>query len=977
MKRTKRGMALILAAVMAVSCLTTILLAASKPWTGVGIGELSQYYETGNNADPGRVSNVKGDSGGTSYGLYMFVEGTVTNFINWLKQQPKGSTYYDFGDTLWRAYNFDVNGNENPGYGTNFKTVWQSIGHGKNSNEFGQAQTEFWGSTQYTQLVSNIERLFRGFDIDNYSVALKNVFWSRSVHHGVGVTYGANSDDKMSGATGVIARAFRSLGGFKNQSEAELIAAIYAECSRLDPVGKYKEDNMDTYTAQKYGVYGRSMAYFNVNSGGVQTSVYSRLHVNEPSDALVMRYVNSTPDIAEGKYTLLYINNNEQTHGLDPSQSTLVTADKAVKLQITYYSGEKYTIATTDGSQRLTISGGKPVLASPAADNNQFWVIYGSTSSGYTLQNVGTKQYVTVTVTSKEVTEDGSDVLTRDERVAAMITAVDEDTLDETTQARFEELTTAEVTALTEEHLKGKSEDEIKADLDKLEAAEKAMYDFIVSLPEDEDKITEEHQKQYSELENAYLESIKNFTGKTLDEIIDIVAGKLVDEQMAAEAEAPKPSTTVTTYTVGLTDESAKAARWSLNKLGGTNDWTLTGLFYPGCDDSDAIGGTVTHHLTDGNSSFPLRGVISCTKSISSVTVEVKGTSGEPGFTVTGSGKGNWFDLWELDKSATFSSLKQGTYKLTIYGRNASGEVSIWSDSFTVGAKDSSAPAVKDDTYTVTFKNGSNTVTRTYKLGDTYGTLPTASGEGFQGWFTDDGEQIFENSIVAAEDHTITAKFGTLYTVTFKVDGSVYRSRQLAKDSPIVAPSNPFKSADSSYVYSFSHWVDGSGKRFVEGRTYMPAGDVTYTAVFTKTANSGGGTGGGTGGSTGGNTGTNTPTPSGNYLTGVSPSTSVSAMNSAGYTIYSGSAKVTSGLVGTGMTAVSSSATVTIVVTGDVSGDGKITITDVVKLQKSVVGSGSLSGAYAKAADINGDGKVTITDVVQAAQVTVGQRTIG
>lgn len=966
-------MALILAAVMAVSCATTILLAASKPWTGVGIGELSQYYETGNNADPGRVSNVKGDSGGTSYGLYMFVEGTVTNFINWLKQQPKGSTYYDFGDTLWRAYNFDVNGNENPGYGTNFKTVWQSIGHGKNSNEFGQAQTEFWGSTQYTQLVSNIERLFSGFDIDNYSIALKNVFWSRSVHHGVGVTYGANSDDKMSGATGVIARAFRSLGGFKNQSEAELIAAIYAECSRLDPVGKYKEDNMDTYTAQKYGVYGRSMAYFNVNSGGVQTSVYSRLHVNEPSDALVMRYVNSTPDIAEGKYTLLYINNNEQTHGLDPSQSTLVTANKAVKLQITYYSGEKYTIATTDGSQRLTISGGKPVLASPAADNNQFWVIYGSTSSGYTLQNVGTKQYVTVTVTSKEVTEDGSDVLTRDERVAAMITAVDEDTLDETTQARFEELTTAEVTALTEEHLKDKSEDEIKADLDKLEAAEKAMYDFIVSLPEDEDKITEEHQKQYSELENAYLESIKNFTGKTLDEIIAIVAGKLVDEQMAAEAEAPKPSTTVTTYTVGLTDESAKAARWSLNKLGGTDDWTLTGLFYPGCDDSDAIGGTVTHHLTEGNSSFPLRGVISCTKSISSVTVEVKGTSGEPGFTVTGSGKGNWFDLWELDEYATFSSLKQGTYKLTIYGRNASGEVPIWSDGFTIGAKDSSAPAAKDDTYTVTFKNGSNTVTRTYKLGDTYGTLPTASGEGFQGWFTDDGEQIFENSIVAAEDHTITAKFGTLYTVTFKVDGSVYRSRQLAKDSPIVAPSNPFKSADRSYVYSFSHWVDDSGKRFVEGRTYMPAGNVTYTAVFTKTANSGGGTGGGTGGSTGGET----PKPSGNYLTGVSPSTSVSAMNSAGYTIYSGSTKVTSGLVGTGMTAVSSSATVTIVVTGDVSGDGKITITDVVKLQKSVVGSGSLSGAYAKAADINGDGKVTITDVVQAAQVTVGQRTIG
>lgn len=969
-------MALILAAVMAVSCATTILLAASKPWTGVGIGELSQYYETGNNADPGRVSNVKGDSGGTSYGLYMFVEGTVTNFINWLKQQPKDSTYYAIGDRLYNAYAYNTSGQYYPGFGSNFKNTWQEIGR-NNRTEFAQAQTEFWGSTQYTQLVSNIERLFSGFDIDNYSVALKNVFWSRSVHHGVGVTYGANSDDKMSGATGVIARAFRSLGGFKNQSEAELIAAIYAECSRLDPVGKYKEDNMDTYTAQKYGVYGRSMAYFNVNSGGVQTSVYSRLHVNEPSDALVMRYVNSTPDIAEGKYTLLYINNNEQTHGLDPNQSTLVTADKAVKLQITYYSGEKYTIATADGSQRLTISGGKPVLASPAADNNQFWVIYGSTSSGYTLQNVGTKQYVTVTVTSKEVTEDGQ---SRDDLIAAKISEIAQTPAKGQTNAAaadFSARLEKKLNDLFEEQFEGKADEaimaEIKANIsamqDITEETKTALTQKLESLTQSEEK-TEDLEARIMEsfTEDELLLLTEAMTGKSIETVIVEVVGEMVDEDLKNN-----PTTTVTTYTVGLTDESAKAARWSLNKLGGTDDWTLTGLFYPGCDDSDAIGGTVTHHLTDGNSSFPLRGVISCTKSISSVTVEVKGTSGEPGFTVTGSGKGNWFDLWELDKSATFSSLKQGTYKLTISGRNASGEVSIWSDSFTVGAKDSSAPAVKDDTYTVTFKNGSNTVTRTYKLGDTYGTLPTASGEGFQGWFTDDGEQIFENSIVAAEDHTITAKFGTLYTVTFKVDGSVYRSRQLAKDSPIVAPSNPFKSADSSYVYSFSHWVDGSGKRFVEGRTYMPAGDVTYTAVFTKTANSGGGTGGSTGGSTGGET----PKPSGNYLTGVSPSTSVSAMNNAGYTIYSGSAKVTSGLVGTGMTAVSSSATVTIVVTGDVSGDGKITITDVVKLQKSVVGSGSLSGAYAKAADINGDGKVTITDVVQAAQVTVGQRTIG
>ena len=952
-------MALVLATVMLVSCVTTILLAASKPWIDTKLGSLSQYYETGNSADPGLISTVDEDSGGTSYGLYMFVEGTVATFMDWLKKSDN-AVYRGFGDTLYNAYAYNTRGEYYPGFGTNFKNTWQSIGHGKNSAEFGQAQTEFWGSTQYTELITNVERLFPGFDIDNYSIALKNVFWSRSVHHGVGVTSGAKSSDGKSGATGVIYRAFNALGGFKNQSEAELIAAIYAECSRLDPKGMYKEGNMETLTATKYGVYGRSMAYFNVNGGGVQTSVYSRLHVNEPADALVMRYANTSPGIAEGKYTLTYINGSEQNHGLDPSKSTLVDSKNAVQLQLTYYDNDCYILSTADG-QRLAISNGKLVLEAPSTSSSQFWSISGG--SGYTLQNMGTKQYVTVTVTSKEVTSDGSDVLTRDERVAAMITAVNEDTLDETTQARFEELTTAEVTALTKEHLKGKSEEEIKADLVKLEDAEKAMYDFIVSLPEDEDKITEEHQKQFSELENAYLESIKNFTGKTLDEIIAIVAGKLVDEQMAAEAAT---TTTITTYTTGVTDSGEKAARWSLNKATGRDAWTLTGMFYPGCSDSDAIGNKVTHHLTEGNSSFPIRGVVSCTQGIRSVTVEVRNSAGG-GFTATGTGSGNWFDLWTLDDRCTFSSLKQGTYTLTITGINSDGQsVQLLSSSFTVGARDSGTTGtISQEKYTVTFKNGNTVVkTKVYKLGDTYGELPEITTEGFQGWFTSDGVQIFSNSMVAAEDHTVEAKFGTLYTVTFKVDGSVVRTRQLAKDSLIQAPANPVKAATSKYVYSFSHWVDDSGKQFVANVTYMPAGNVTYTAVFTQTANSGG-NGGGT-----------TPTPSGNYLTGVSPSTSVSSLTASGYTVYNGSTKVTSGLVGTGMTAVSNGTSVTIVVTGDVSGDGRITITDVVKLQSSVAGASKLSGAYAKAGDINGDGKVTITDVVQAAQVTVGQRTI-
>lgn len=975
-------MALILAAVMAVSCLTTILLAASKPWTEIDLGSLSQYYETGTNADPGRISNVDGDSGGTSYGLYMFVEKTVTSFMDWLKKSDS-AVYRGFGDRLYNAYAYNTSGQYYPGFGSNFKNTWQEIGR-NNRTEFAQAQTDFWRETQYTQLVANVEGQYKGFDIDNYSNALKNVFWSRSVHHGVGATYGSTKNtDGMSGATGVICRAFKALGGFKNQSEAELIAAIYAECSKLDTNGKWDEDNMETLTAKKYGIYGRSMAYFNINSGGVQTSVYSRLHVNEPADALVMRYTHSDPDIPEGEYTLLYNNNGEQSHGLGKSVSTLTAAADAMMLRLTYYNNGYY-ILTNDDGQRLSVSGGKLVLEAPSTSNNQFWILGGG--SGYTLQNVGTKQYVTVTVTSADVTADGQN---RDDLIAAKIKEIAQAPAVGQTNAAAEDFSARlekKLNDLFDEQFKDKDDEAIMAEITaNISAMQDITEENKTTLIKKLESLAQSEEETEDDLEARIMESFtadelllltEAMTGKSIETVIVEVVGEMVDEDLKNN-----PTTTVTTYTVGMTDASDKAARWALNKATGRDAWTLTGLFYPGCKDSDGIGGTISHVLTEDNSSFPLRGVISCTQGIRTVVVEVSKVNGSGGFTATGSGGGKtWFDLWELDSQATFSKLTQGSYTMTISGTGSDGkEEELLSTGFTVGAKDSNTPSGLDkEEYTVTFMNGNTQVaTKTYSLGDVYGKLPEVSGAGFVGWFTKDGRQVYENSMVAAENHTLSAQFGTLYTVSFKVDGEVIRSRQLSANDLIVAPSNPVKAADKNYVYSFSHWVDGSGNRFVENMTYMPAGNVTYTAVFTKSPNSGGNTGGGTGGNTGGSTGGETPKPSGNYLTGVSPSTSVSAMNRAGYTIYSGSTKVTSGLVGTGMTAVSSSATVTIVVTGDVSGDGKITITDVVKLQKSVVGSGSLSGAYAKAADINGDGKVTITDVVQAAQVTVGQRTIG
>lgn len=969
-------MALILAAVMAVSCATTILLAASKNWANPELGSLSQYYETGTNADPGAVSNVNGDPGGVSYGLYMFSSnaGTLDGFRSWLSNQKSNNVYLNFSAELDRAYGTNSSGGSQAGYGPNFRATWAAIGHGSNSREFGQAQTQYWLEMRYTPLIKKLEAKYRSLDLGNYSIALKNVLWSRSVQHGV------------DGAYNVVTRAIDNrLGGFKNQSETDLITAIYAECSKLD--NKYKD--MQTQQADRYGVKNRSMAYYSAASGDVQSSVYSRLHINEPADALVMRYQNTTSHL-EGKYTLCY-NSDGRTFSYSVGSTDLVAEEKASQLILTYYNSDKYTLATTDG-KRLAVVDGALMLQNAAADSRQFWTLTGS-NNGYILCNVGTGYYLTITVSQTQVADPNARTEPTEEEITAKRAEIkaeieekgyekDGTTPVGATAKKFAELLSSRLTSIIKANFEEKDNNAIEAlieeniakmgleaDANKKAALESAL-DKIEAIDEN---ATETQVPAFTESEALAL--IELFAGKTLNTIEEEVVADMVREDLKAKA----ANTTVTAYKVGLSKESKTAAVVTMKPAAGQDAWNTIGLFYPQKAEKDETGKSIVHNLTQGNSSFPLRGIVTCTQNISTVKAVVTNTATgtAPTYASRSGINAKWFDLWELDENLKFSALATGKYTLTITGTtDSSSTVTLLDTTFTVGAATTTTPEAPNNTYTVTFVvNGKTVETRTYKEAQPYGALPEVNEKGFQGWFYNDRE-ISQSTPVAPKNHTVTAKFGTLHTVKFMSQGAVWDSYKLAQNDIITLPAtNPVMQADSKYVYSFDYWADASGKRYTSG-TVMPDADVTYTAVFTKTANSGG-TGGNTGGSTGGSTGGETPKPSGNYLTGVSPSTSVSAMNRAGYTIYNGSAKVTSGLVGTGMTAVSSSATVTIVVTGDVSGDGKITITDVVKLQKSVVGSGSLSGAYAKAADINGDGKVTITDVVQAAQVTVGQRTIG
>lgn len=92
-------------------------------------------------------------------------------------------------------------------------------------------------------------------------------------------------------------------------------------------------------------------------------------------------------------------------------------------------------------------------------------------------------------------------------------------------------------------------------------------------------------------------------------------------------------------------------------------------------------------------------------------------------------------------------------------------------------------------------------------------------------------------------------------------------------------------------------------------------------------------------------------------------------------------APVASGPVTTGMTALLTvdgveRQRVGVVVTGDVNGDGGISITDMLAIKSKILKKSELSGCYAQAADTNGDGNLSITDFIQIKSHILKKSTI-
>lgn len=393
MKRLKRGTALLLSFAVVLGLvgggfLIYTIAETAHQWNNAENDELSRYYEVGDASDgPGYVSSVDGDPGGKSYGMYMFASASNTpyKFAQWCVNSDN-RWYNQFGAELVDAYTYP-----SAGYGTNFDAAWRQV-YEEYRGAFAQAQFDYTEATFYTPLVQAVERSTSGFDINNYSVALKNVFWSRAVQHGV------------DGACSLIQRAFNTLGGFANQPESELIQAIYAESGRLVTAAELREENgrsgetMSGTTADKYGTTGMILRYYFGSSGDVQMGVYTRLRVREVADALVMLMNNRSAHLADGSYRILL--NGDQRYCLSADANGAVDVSSVSDgrvFTLTYFEGDFYTLTTTVNDKTLRLSAGRGGVSmeTPSAADSQKWELVDSAAgNGKLLKNVATGTYL-------------------------------------------------------------------------------------------------------------------------------------------------------------------------------------------------------------------------------------------------------------------------------------------------------------------------------------------------------------------------------------------------------------------------------------------------------------------------------------------------------------------------------------------------------------------------------------------------------
>lgn len=121
----------------------------------------------------------------------------------------------------------------------------------------------------------------------------------------------------------------------------------------------------------------------------------------------------------------------------------------------------------------------------------------------------------------------------------------------------------------------------------------------------------------------------------------------------------------------------------------------------------------------------------------------------------------------------------------------------------------------------------------------------------------------------------------------------------------------------------------------------------------------------------------------GSMISGIALNTDIAALKSGlgvpenTVTVYRADGTVlTNGNIGTGCIVEISGGTApvryTIVIYGDMSGDGAVTALDLLRIQKHLIGSGPLSGVYLEAANVKHSGSVSALDLLKVQKYLIG-----
>lgn len=191
------------------------------------ISVLSRKYESNNN--PALISDIKGDIGGKSYGIYQFSSsvGSVKEFLDWLCIYPDNA-YANYGKVLSK---YEINSDD-------FMRTWYDIGT-IDYGGFSKLQDEYVKAKYYDEAVRKLAENDYSFHVQKHSVALKAVIFSRAVQNGLGK----------------IIPLFEQVLKITGQPNLTYIDDKYFDGQIIEAIYKFLREECDNINISKDGIY--------------------------------------------------------------------------------------------------------------------------------------------------------------------------------------------------------------------------------------------------------------------------------------------------------------------------------------------------------------------------------------------------------------------------------------------------------------------------------------------------------------------------------------------------------------------------------------------------------------------------------------------------------------------------------------------------------------------------------------------------